>query len=170
VVTAAPALDRAAELAGSVLDPELPQLTLADLGILRGVSADGDTIVVTITPTYSGCPAMSEIRFDVRRRLHDAGYRDVDVRLQLDPPWTTDWITAEGRRKLRTAGIAPPVGTAPRPNGPVSVTLGARSAAVPCPRCGSTETTQLSRFGATACRALHRCAACAETFDYVKPI
>jgi ring-1,2-phenylacetyl-CoA epoxidase subunit PaaD len=163
-------LEHAERVVADVLDPELPQLTLADLGIVRGVTIEDDTVIVVVTPTYSGCPAMTEIRVDIQGQLRAAGYPKVDVRLQLDPPWTTDWITEAGRRKLQSAGITPPAESAPRRDGPVPLTLGRRPPEVRCPRCTSTDTQELSRFGATACRALYRCRACAETFDYMKAI
>jgi len=158
----------AREAAAAVPDPELPMLTLADLGILRGVAAEGDAVVVTITPTYSGCPAMREIAHDLRARLGRAGFADVTVRTALAPPWTSDWITAEGRRKLREAGVAPP---GPAPPGPVPLTLGpARRRPVSCPRCGSADTTQTAAFSGTACKALYRCEACREPFEHVKAL
>ena len=128
-------------IAQSVPDPELPMLTLADLGILRDVSVEGSRIVVSITPTYSGCPAMAEMRADVYARLAGAGVGDVEVRTVLSPPWSTDWITAEGRRKLAAAGIAPPeLRDAVRPAGPVPLTLTtAPERSVMCPACGSAQ-------------------------------
>ena len=147
------------QIAASVPDPELPMVTVADLGILRDVRQDGDTVTVTITPTYSGCPALREIGADLRRRLAGAGYQRIDVRVELAPAWTTDWITAEGRRKLAAAGIAPPGGR----DGSVLVPL-----AIRCPNCGSADTSQLARFSATACKALYRCRACLEPFEHVK--
>jgi ring-1,2-phenylacetyl-CoA epoxidase subunit PaaD len=149
----------ARETAGSVLDPELPALTIADLGILRDVQEADGAVTVTITPTYSGCPAMAQIAADLRRRLTEAGYQRVDVRAELSPPWTTDWITPEGRRKLAEAGIAPPG----ERGGPVLVPL-----AVRCPRCGSPDTREISRFSGTACKALCQCRACKEPFEHVK--
>jgi ring-1,2-phenylacetyl-CoA epoxidase subunit PaaD len=149
----------ARETAGSVLDPELPALTIADLGILRDVREAGGAVTVTITPTYSGCPAMAQIAADLRRRLTEAGYERVDVRTELSPPWTTDWITPDGRRKLAEAGIAPPG----ERGGPVLVPL-----AVRCPRCGSPDTREISRFSGTACKALYQCRACKEPFERVK--
>jgi ring-1,2-phenylacetyl-CoA epoxidase subunit PaaD len=145
------------ETAASVLDPELPALTIADLGILRDVRETGGAVTVTITPTYSGCPAMAQIAADLRRRLGEAGYRDVAVRTELSPAWTTDWITPDGRRKLAEAGIAPPGAR------PVLVQL-----AVRCPRCGSADTREISRFSGTACKALRQCRACLEPFEHVK--
>jgi ring-1,2-phenylacetyl-CoA epoxidase subunit PaaD len=161
-------LRAAREAAAAVPDPELPMLTLADLGILRGVAAEGDAVVVTITPTYSGCPAMREIAHDLRARLGRAGFADVTVRTALAPPWTSDWITAEGRRKLHDAGVAPP---GPAPAGPVPLTLGpARRRPVACPRCGSPDTTLTAAFSGTACKALYRCEACREPFEHVKAV
>jgi ring-1,2-phenylacetyl-CoA epoxidase subunit PaaD len=156
-------------VAEGVRDPELPMLTIADLGILRDVVEDGAHVTVDITPTYSGCPAMGAIRADVTRRLRDAGYADVDVRTVLRPAWTTDWITADGRRKLAEHGIAPPSAAPTRNPGPVPLTLGRRGP-VACPRCGEPDTVEVSRFGATACKALHRCPACGEPFETVKAI
>ncbi|MGW3866405.1 1,2-phenylacetyl-CoA epoxidase subunit PaaD [Streptomyces sp. NPDC005047] len=160
---------RARRVAEGVPDPELPMLTLADLGVLRGVEVGADgTVVASLTPTYSGCPAMAEMRADVAARLRDAGYRRVEIRTVLDPPWTSDWITESGRRKLAEHGIAPP-GPAPR-GGPVPLVLSPTRAAVPCPRCGSADTEETSRFAATSCKALWRCRACREPFEYVKEI
>lgn len=168
-MTAGATLARVRAIAGSVPDPELPMLTLGDLGILRGVRADGDTIVVSLTPTYSGCPALREMRLDVARRLAAAGWADVQVTMVLSPPWSTDWITAPGRRKLAAAGIAPP-GPAPRrAQGPVPLTLTA-APGVTCPACGSRDTELTAAFSGTACKDLHRCRACREPFEHVKEI
>ena len=169
MVTAASDLDAAREIAAAVPDPELPMVTVADLGILRDVAAEDGRVVVTITPTYSGCPALREIAHDLRHRLSRAGFAEVTVRTALAPAWSSDWITAEGRRKLRAAGIAPPR-TGPGREGPVPLTLTARPEPVACPRCGSRDTTQTAAFGATACKALFRCEACREPFEYVKEI
>jgi ring-1,2-phenylacetyl-CoA epoxidase subunit PaaD len=157
-------------VASAVRDPELPQLTLADLGILRAVSEDGPSVTVTITPTYSGCPAMREISHDLRHELQHAGYADVRVKTELSPPWTSDWITDEGRRKLTAAGIAAPNAAGPRAAGPVALTLVARPRLVGCPRCGSTDTVETAKFSGTACKALYRCRGCDEPFEYVKEI
>jgi ring-1,2-phenylacetyl-CoA epoxidase subunit PaaD len=156
------------EVAATVEDPELPMLTLADLGILRAVEEDGDAVTATITPTYSGCPAMREISHDLTHRLQRAGYRHVTVRTQLSPAWTSDWITAAGRRKLAEAGIAPPH-AAERRAGPIPLTL-TTHAVVACPRCGSSRTTRTAAFSATACKSLHRCDECREPFEHVKAI
>lgn len=153
------------DLAATVVDPEVPVLTIADLGVLRSVVVDDDLagprVVVEITPTYSGCPAVDAIRDDIRSVLSAAGYADVDVRTVLSPAWTTDWMSDEGKQKLAAYGIAPPTGT--RPAGPVSLGLGIR-----CPQCGSLHTRQLSRFGSTSCKALYVCQRCQEPFDYFK--
>jgi ring-1,2-phenylacetyl-CoA epoxidase subunit PaaD len=159
----------AAAVAASVTDPELPMLTLADLGILRGVDESPDGVVVSITPTYSGCPAMGTIRDDLTYALRAAGFERIEVRTVLDPAWTTDWITADGKAKLAAAGIAPP-GPAPRHgSGPIPLMLTPRRVDVACPRCGS-PSELLSAFSATACRELRRCTACAEPFEHVKEI
>jgi len=166
------ALDRARRAAEAVTDPELPILTLADLGVLRDVEMNADgTVVVTLTPTYSGCPAVAEMRADVARRLNLSGFAAVEVRTTLYPPWTTDWITEEGRRKLTEHGIAPPGPARRRPvRVPVLVplVLSAAHRPVPCPRCGSGDTEETSRFSATPCKALWRCRTCLEPFDHVK--
>ena len=170
MVTRLDPVTAAHEIAAAVPDPELPMVTVADLGILRGVTDEDGRLVVTITPTYSGCPALREIAHDLRHRLSAAGYADVTVRTALAPAWSSDWITADGRRKLRAAGIAPPR-PAPARQGPVPLTLtGTRRDPVPCPRCGSADTTQTAAFGATACKALFRCEACREPFEHVKAI
>ncbi len=159
------------DIAAAVADPELPMVTLADLGILRDVQHIGKGVCVTITPTYSGCPAIREISHDLRHRLELAGYADVVVRTELAPPWSSDWITADGRRKLAEAGIAPPnPTTARRATSPIPLTLTARSRIVACPRCGATDTRETSAFSGTACKALYRCGACDEPFEYVKEI
>jgi ring-1,2-phenylacetyl-CoA epoxidase subunit PaaD len=145
-------------------------LTLDDLGVIRGVEAVGDAVTVTITPTYSGCPAIEVMRDDLRAELTDAGFTAVDVRTVLSPAWSTDWISTEGRRKLAEHGIAPPGQLGPRAAGPIPLTLTAPSAVVRCPRCGSPATSEFSRFGPTACTALRRCAACHEPFEHMKEI
>ncbi|GAA4529750.1 1,2-phenylacetyl-CoA epoxidase subunit PaaD [Amycolatopsis samaneae] len=157
-------------VAATVTDPELPMLTLADLGVLREVSESDGRVTVAITPTYTGCPAMDTMRDDLEHALRGAGFAEVEIRTVLDPAWSSDWITEDGRKKLAAAGIAPP-GTAPRrPSGPIPLTLGAPVSRVPCPRCGSADTEEQSRFGATACRALRRCRSCLEPFEHVKEI
>ncbi len=163
------ALEAAREIAAAVPDPELPMVTLADLGILRDVTAEGGRLVVTVTPTYSGCPALREIAHDLRYRLGQAGFEDVTVRTALAPAWSSDWITPQGRAKLREAGIAPPNAAVTRSPVPLTLTATHREP-VPCPRCGSRDTTQTAAFSATACKALFRCDACLEPFEYVKEI
>lgn len=153
------------EIAAHVNDPEIPLLSIADLGILRDVRADGDGVTVTITPTYSGCPAMKAIEEDLRRVFTQAGYSEVTVDLVLEPAWSTDWITPAGLEALEQSGIAPPTGTRPVMQGPVTVGL-----SVKCPYCHSFETEQISRFGSTSCKALYRCLACREPFDWFKPL
>jgi ring-1,2-phenylacetyl-CoA epoxidase subunit PaaD len=151
------------ELAWSLLaevpDPELPTVSVVDLGIARDVQYDGARLVVTITPTYSGCPAMREIEHDVKARLSER-FGDVEVRTVLSPPWTTDWITEDGRRKLADSGIAPP--------GARMLPLLVQGRPAGCPHCGSTAVEELAGFGSTACKALWRCLSCREPFDYVK--
>jgi ring-1,2-phenylacetyl-CoA epoxidase subunit PaaD len=169
-VAAPESLEHARAVASTVVDPELPMLTLADLGVLRDVALDDDgTVVVSITPTYSGCPAMATMRDDLTHRLQRNGFADVRVQVTLQPAWTTDWITPAGRAALLEAGISPP-GPAPRLDGPVALTLNPTRRAVRCPRCGSTQVDLTSEFGATACKAMYRCRACLEPFDHVKEI
>lgn len=145
-----------------MLDPEVPVLTIDDLGVLREVTVDSDGRVdVTITPTYSGCPAMDAIRDDVTQALDDEGFLDVTVRLVLSPAWTTDWMSEAGKAKLLDYGIAPPATT--RGDGPIPLRLSLR-----CPQCGSGATRELSRFGSTACKSLWVCDACQEPFDHFK--
>jgi ring-1,2-phenylacetyl-CoA epoxidase subunit PaaD len=160
------------EVAAGTPDPEIPTLTIEDLGILRSVDySPGAGIVVKITPTYSGCPAMREIAADVQARLNRAGFERVVIETQLAPAWSTDWITAEGHRKLAEVGIAPPHPAPAAARGvPVPLTLGRRPEPHRCPRCGSYETRLTAQFSATACKSLHRCEACAEPFEAVKAI
>ncbi|MHC8506666.1 phenylacetate-CoA oxygenase subunit PaaJ [Pseudonocardia bannensis] len=149
----------------------MPMLTLDDLGVVRGVEVDDHGgVTVTITPTYSGCPAIEVMRDDLRATLGEAGYDRVEVRTVLSPPWSTDWISDDGRRKLAEAGVAPPGRVGPRPTGPIPLTLTPPSAAVRCPRCGSPATEEVSRFGPTACTALRRCPSCREPFEHMKEI
>jgi ring-1,2-phenylacetyl-CoA epoxidase subunit PaaD len=173
-VTAMTEQTNAYQVAASTPDPELPMLTIEDLGILRTVDysptgADGAQVTVTITPTYSGCPAMREITADIHSRLIRAGFAHVTVNTQLAPPWTTDWITEAGHRKLAANGIAPPTPAPRRSGGPIPLTLTAPPPA-PCPRCGSADTRRTAEFSATACKSLHRCNACGEPFEGVKAL
>jgi ring-1,2-phenylacetyl-CoA epoxidase subunit PaaD len=157
-------------IAESVTDPELPMISLADLGVLRDVRVERGAVVVEITPTYTGCPAMGVMRADLVHALHEAGFPDVDVRTVLAPAWSTDWITAAGRRKLLEAGIAPPGPAPTRSAGPVSLQLEVTRRTASCPLCGSADTEELSEFSATACKALRRCRSCREPFEHVKEI
>jgi ring-1,2-phenylacetyl-CoA epoxidase subunit PaaD len=161
-------LDKARAVAATVTDPEMPMLTLEDLGVLRDVdTTDDGSLVVTITPTYSGCPAMATMRDDLVHRLRDEGFQDVSVRVSLRPAWSSDWISKRGRRALAEHGISPP-GSAPR--GPVPLTLAPVRRTVRCPRCGSVDVSLTSEFGSTACKAMYRCDTCLEPFDHVKEI
>ncbi|MFJ4786544.1 1,2-phenylacetyl-CoA epoxidase subunit PaaD [Streptomyces sp. NPDC088794] len=171
MVTVLDDVRRARHLAEQVPDPELPMLTLADLGVLRTVTIEDDgTVVASLTPTYSGCPAMAEMRAGVDARLRAAGFDRVEIRTVLDPPWTSDWITAAGRRKLAEHGIAPPSPAPRHAAGPVPLNLSPTRRTIPCPRCGSVDTEETSRFAATSCKALWRCRSCQEPFEYVKEI
>jgi ring-1,2-phenylacetyl-CoA epoxidase subunit PaaD len=150
------------KIAADLPDPELPVVTIADLGILRDVTEDDQGRVhVTITPTYSGCPAMETISADLVEALTAAGYQRVDVEFALSPAWTTDWMTEEAKAKLAAYGVAPPGPV----SGPVGLPLSVR-----CPRCGSLDTRESSRFGSTACKSLWVCRACREPFDHFKAI
>jgi ring-1,2-phenylacetyl-CoA epoxidase subunit PaaD len=157
------ALERAREVVAAVVDPEVPVLTIDDLGVLRDVRLDGDTVTVMITPTYSGCPAVDAIRDDILLALTSAGFEHVVVKTTLAPAWTTDWMTEAGTRKLTAYGIAPPTGRAPA--GPIRLTL-----SVACPRCGSLDTREVSRFGSTSCKSHWECRACLEPFDHFKAL
>jgi ring-1,2-phenylacetyl-CoA epoxidase subunit PaaD len=156
-------------LAGEVPDPELPMISLAELGVLRGVRVTGPgRVQVELTPTWTACPALDTMATDVTEVLKAAGMTEVAVRTVLSPAWSTDEISPEGRRKLAEAGVAPPrpqtLGD-PRPSGPVAVDL-----AIHCPHCGSTDTRLLSRFSSTACKSLRRCESCREPFDHFKEV
>lgn len=152
---------RAWEVAAGVVDPELPVLTIADLGVLREVAINEGRAEVTITPTYSGCPAMNMITLEIELALEREGFRDSKVRTVLSPAWTTDWMSEAGRRKLREYGIAPPQVSSSR-----RALFGVEQVA--CPQCGSMNTEVLSEFGSTSCKALWRCKDCREPFDYFK--
>lgn len=154
---------RAWDIAATVTDPEVPVLTIEDLGVLRNTSVQGDSVHVILTPTYSGCPAIDQMRDDVSAKLQEAGYENVQVDFTLAPAWTTDWMTEAGKRKLEEYGIAPPVHLSTARKGPIPINIG-----VKCPRCHSLNTREVSRFGSTSCKALYQCHACNEPFDYFK--
>lgn len=158
--------DLAWQTACTVTDPELPMLTLHDLGVLRDVEVDDGGVIVWITPTYSGCPAMATMRDDLSHVLRQAGFADVDIRVQLSPPWSSDDLTARGKRRLAEAGISPP-GTRGQT---VTLTLQATRRNLACPRCGSQQTRVITEFGATPCKALYRCDDCQESFEHFKEI
>lgn len=165
-----PPVEQVWDWLAEVPDPEIPVISLTDLGIIRDVGYDGDTLVVTVTPTYSGCPATSVINLDIETALRGHGVTDLRLERRLSPPWTTDWISEAGREKLRAYGIAPPVdGTAA-----VGMVRAARLAGdnlkIACPRCGSADTEKVSQFGSTPCKASYRCRNCLEPFDYFKCI
>ena len=151
------------DLLQEVKDPEVPVLSIIDLGIVRDVKTDGDHIAVVITPTYSGCPAMDVINMDIRLKLIEKGYRNVSIQQQLSPAWTTDWMTDEGKRKLKAFGIAPP-----NPKQQFCTSDMFREEAVQCPHCNSYHTQLISQFSSTACKAMYRCLDCSEAFDYFK--
>lgn len=159
----------------SVPDPEIPVISLVDLGIIRDVAWRDDTLVVGVTPTYSGCPATTIINLDVERALAERGVERVRIERRLSPAWTTDWISAEGREKLKAYGIAPPIdGTGADGRDlltwRIAGLVGGSNRAIACPRCGSTDTDLVSRFGSTPCKAAYRCDDCLEAFDYFKCI
>lgn len=147
----------------NVSDPEIPVLTVVDMGVVREVEEKDGKVLVSITPTYSGCPAMNEIESNIRWALEEAGYNEVEVKTILSPPWTTDWMTDEGKAKLQEYGIAPPEGSSTDK----SVLFG-EAKKVMCPRCKSRNTIMVSQFGSTACKALYKCDDCKEPFDYFK--
>jgi len=148
-----------------VPDPEIPVISVVDLGIIRDVVWDGSTCTVTITPTYSGCPAMDQITTDVVAALQARGITDVRVETRLSPAWTTDWLSDKGRQALKGFGIAPPAEQAIDVS---AITRRDSTLQVPCPLCGSRKTRLVSHFGSTPCKALYRCTACGEPFDYFK--
>jgi ring-1,2-phenylacetyl-CoA epoxidase subunit PaaD len=153
--------ERAWDAAAGVIDPEIPVLSIADLGVLRAVEVRDGRVEVAITPTYSGCPAMNMIALEIELALARAGFRQPKVRTVLSPAWTTDWMSEEGRRKLKDYGIAPPLQASSR-----RALFGIQQ--VQCPQCGSDNTELLSEFGSTSCKALWRCKSCREPFDYFK--
>lgn len=168
-----PGTDQVWDWLSQVPDPEIPVISLTDLGIIRDVAWADDTLVVTVTPTYSGCPATSIINLDIETALRSHGIEKLRLERQLSPPWTTDWITEGGREKLRAYGIAPPIdGTAAdgRLAGRIARLAGSSNLVIACPRCGSTKTEKISQFGSTPCKASYRCTDCLEPFDYFKCI
>ena len=161
MLTAAQAWD----ILGRVPDPEIPAISVTELGIVRDVQAAEDGVDVVVTPTYSGCPATEAIERSIREALAAAGARSVRVRQQLSPAWSTDWIAEDARERLRAYGIAPPGECSGAIERPLSFVP-----RVACPRCDSADTERLSQFGSTACKALYRCRACREPFEYFKPL
>ena len=153
---------------GRVLDPEVPVLSVIDLGIVRDIREEGDTVVVDVTPTYSGCPAMQVIEHDIRAALAQAGAPTVVVNTVFQPAWTTDWISQDARDRLRAYGIAPPSGAAAVAT--ELIPLQRRAETIACPRCNSRNTERRSEFGSTACKAIYYCLNCAEPFEYLKAI
>jgi ring-1,2-phenylacetyl-CoA epoxidase subunit PaaD len=168
MVNAVQTKSRAWDIAATVVDPEIPVLTIEDLGVLRSVEEDGARVRVELTPTYSGCPAIDAMRDDVKAALLAAGYTDVDVRMVISPAWTTDWMSDDGKRKLREYGIAAPSGKAPVHSGAARGERVTLRMAVKCPRCDSLDTRELARFGSTSCKALYECRSCLEPFDFFK--
>ncbi len=171
--TAVATIDEIWSWLASIPDPEVPAISIVDLGIVRDVRWSGEPgggLVVALTPTYSGCPAMGMIAEAIVGALRAHGIPDVEIRTVLSPAWTTDWLSADAKARLRRYGIAPPVARPPQS----SIRFVARSRepdpAVTCPRCGSSDTECISAFGSTACKAQHRCRACLEPFDYFKPM
>ena len=161
---------RAWDAAATVVDPEIPVLTIADLGVLRDVVVTGDAVEVAITPTYSGCPAMAMIALDVETALARAGIANARVITVLSPAWTTDWMTPQAHAQLRDYGIAPPCSVqATDASHTLRFVRTLAPVSVACPRCDSSQTTEVSHFGSTACKALFKCLACLEPFDHFKP-
>jgi ring-1,2-phenylacetyl-CoA epoxidase subunit PaaD len=160
-------VQRAWDVLDTVLDPEVPALSVRDLGIVRDVIEHGDELEVVLTPTYSGCPATEVIERSVLDALQAHGLGPARATLRRAPAWTTDWITEDGKRKLREYGIAPPAHLA---DGAVPIRIVRRQPAIACPHCGSSQTERTSAFGSTACKALYRCLSCTEPFEYFKPI
>ncbi len=158
-----PAVARIRSWLDQVPDPEIPVISLVDLGVIRDLAWEGDTLVVTVTPTYSGCPASAVIALEIEAALRAHGIERIELRRRLSPAWTTDWISDKGREKLRGYGIAPPVA------GTAGCNLAGDAApTVICPHCGSTATRVVSQFGSTPCKAAYRCTDCLEPFDYFK--
>lgn len=158
-----PAIEQIRAWLDEVPDPEIPVISLVDLGVIRDLAWEDDTLVVTVTPTYSGCPATAVINLEIESALRAQGIARIELRRRLSPAWTTDWISARGRERLREYGIAPPI------DGTAGCNLaGATAPTVACPHCGSTDTRVVSQFGSTPCKAAYRCTECLEPFDYFK--
>jgi ring-1,2-phenylacetyl-CoA epoxidase subunit PaaD len=153
------------KLLNEIPDPEIPVISIVELGVIRDVRVSGDSVEVRITPTYSGCPAMKQMEDDVRAKLRDAGFSEVKISTVYQPAWTTDWLSADAKRKLKEYGIAPPEES----TSDKSFVTG-KQRTVQCPRCGSRDTALVSQFGSTACKALYKCRNCLEAFDYFKCI
>ena len=154
------------EVLNGIPDPEIPVISIVELGIVREVTVSGSRVEVAITPTYSGCPALDAIEEDIGSRLRESGFSEVIVTQQLSPAWTTDWIAEPARERLREYGIAPPHAV----RGTDAHRIHLFSRAIACPQCGSGNSERLSEFGSTACKALYRCVDCREPFDYFKPL
>ncbi|WP_417600698.1 1,2-phenylacetyl-CoA epoxidase subunit PaaD [Pararhodobacter oceanensis] len=172
VMTMRASVEQVWDWLGEVPDPEIPVISLTGLGVIRDVAYEGAELVVTVTPTYSGCPATSVINFDIEQKLREKGVEKLRLERQLSPPWTTDWISEEARAALKAYGIAPPIdGTAA--DGVIAGRIARMSGdnlKVACPRCNSTKTEKVSQFGSTPCKASYRCTDCLEPFDYFKCI
>lgn len=154
------------DLLSEIPDPEIPVINIVELGVVREINVESDkNISIKITPTYSGCPAMKQMEDDVRSKLRDAGFEQIEIKTIYNPAWTTDWLSAEAKEKLRKYGIAPPEESTTDKS-----FLTGKHKAVKCPRCGSTHTIMISQFGSTACKALYQCKDCLEAFDYFKCI
>lgn len=173
MITTLPTIDQVWGWLAEVPDPEIPVISVTELGIVRDIAYDDETLVVAVTPTYSGCPATAVINLEIEAQLRRKGVERFRLERRLSPPWTTDWITPEARDKLKAYGIAPPVdGTAPdgRSAARAERLAGRSNLAIECPRCASTRTEKISQFGSTPCKASYRCTACLEPFDYFKCI
>lgn len=165
-----PSVAQVWEWLGQVPDPEIPVISLTDLGIIRDVAYEGDTLVVTVTPTYSGCPATAVINLDIESALRERGIGKLRLDRRLSPPWTTDWLTDSGRASLRSYGIAPPVAGTAAVGQLRAGHLAGDNLRIDCPHCGSADTERISQFGSTPCKAQYRCRDCLEPFDYFKCI
>lgn len=171
MTASSPSIEQVWDWLGDVPDPEIPVVSVTELGIVRDVRFDGETLVVAVTPTYSGCPATAVIDLMIETHLREKGVGELRLERRLSPPWTTDWLTEAARKKLRDYGIAPPIdGTAPngRTAGRAARLSGLPTLVIPCPRCHSAETERVSQFGSTPCKAAYRCTSCLEPFDYFK--